>query len=57
MRLSQGRALLPDNGSGAARDRRGTVIAALKAFIDQAPSEVAREEAEKVLRKLTEQGG
>jgi len=34
----------------------GTVIATLKAFIDQAPS-VAREEAEKVLEKLTEQGG
>jgi hypothetical protein len=33
------------------------VIAALKAFIDQAPSEVAREEAENVLGKLTEQGG
>ena len=57
MSLSQGRALLPDDGSGAARDRRGTVIAALKAFIDQAPSEVAREEAEKLLRKLMEQGG
>ena len=33
------------------------MIAALKAFIDQAPSEVAREEAEKLLRKLMEQGG
>jgi hypothetical protein len=35
----------------------GTVIATLCAFIDQAPSEVAREEAEKVLGKLTEPGG
>ena len=35
----------------------GTVIATLKAFIDQAPSAVAREEAEKVLGKLTEPGG
>ncbi len=34
----------------------GTVIATLKAFIDQAPSAVAREEAEKVLGKLTEEG-
>ena len=32
----------------------GTVIATLKAFIDQAPSAVAREEAEKVLGKLEE---
>jgi len=32
----------------------GTVIATLRAFIDQAPSAVAREEAEKVLGKLTE---
>ncbi len=35
----------------------GTVISTLKAFIDQAPSAVAREEAERVLGKLTEQGG
>jgi len=35
----------------------GTVIATLKAFIDQAPSAAAREEAEKVLGKLTEQSG
>jgi len=35
----------------------GTVIATLKAFIDQAPSAIAREEAEKVLGKLTESGG
>jgi len=34
----------------------GTVIATLKAFIDQAPSAVAREEAEKVVGKLTEPG-
>jgi len=34
----------------------GTVIATLKAFIDQAPSVVAREEAEKVLGKLEEGG-
>jgi hypothetical protein len=32
----------------------GTVIATLRAFIDQAPSAVAREEAEKVLGKLTD---
>ena len=31
MNLTRGQALLPDDGSGAARDRRGTVIAALKA--------------------------
>jgi len=30
------------------------VIAALKAFIDRAPSATAREEAEKVLGKLTD---
>lgn len=35
----------------------GTVIATLKAFMDQAPSAVAREETEKVLGKLTEPGG
>ncbi len=32
-----------------------TVIATLQAFIAQAPSAVAREEAEKVLAKLTEE--
>jgi hypothetical protein len=32
----------------------GTVIATLKAFIDQAPSAIAREEAEKVLVRLEE---
>ncbi len=32
----------------------GTVIATLKAFIEQAPSAVAREEAEKLLGKLME---
>ncbi len=32
----------------------GTVIATLKAFIDQAPSAVARDEAEKVLGRLTD---
>jgi hypothetical protein len=32
----------------------GTVIATLKAFIDQASSAVAREEAEKVLGRLEE---
>jgi len=31
------------------------VIAALKAFIDRAPSVVVREEAEKVLGKITEE--
>jgi HEAT repeat protein len=30
----------------------GTVVATLEAFIEQAPSELAREEAEKVLGKL-----
>ena len=35
----------------------GTVIATLRAFIEQAPSEKAREEAEKLLGKLTEPGG
>ena len=34
----------------------GTVIATLKAFVDQAPSAVARDEAKKVLGKLTEPG-
>jgi len=34
----------------------GTVIATLKAFIDQAPAVVAREEAEKVVGKLEEGG-
>jgi len=55
LNLTRGQALLPDDGSGAARDRRGTVIAALKAFIDRAPSVVVREEAEKVLGKITEE--
>jgi len=32
------------------------VIARLKPFIDQAPSAIARAEAEKVLGKLTEPG-
>ena len=34
----------------------GTVIATLRAFVDQAPSAVAREEAEKILGKLLEEG-
>ena len=35
----------------------GMVIATLRAFIDQAPSAVAREEAVRVLGKLEERGG
>ena len=39
----------------AGRDRRRDVaFEMLKVFIDQAPSEVAREEAQKVLGKLRE---
>ena len=35
----------------------GTVIATLRAFMGQAPSDVVRDEAEKVLGKLAEPGG
>lgn len=34
----------------------GTVIATLRAFIEQAPSAITREEAERVLGKLLEEG-